>query len=117
MGDKKQDVGHCVNGEIWIADCETMIGLDECEGVHKGHYKRKRIEVIRLKDDNDDDNEKVVSSVMAYIYMKADVENIDLSKAELLKEYELEYHKQHYSPIKHIQVKQLRYLGEDFSRS
>ena len=71
--DEKQDIGHCVNGEIWIADYETMIGLDEYEGVHKGHYKRKRIEVIRLKDDNDDDDEKEVSSVMAYIYVKADV--------------------------------------------
>jgi len=105
---KRQDIGHCINGELWIADYETMIGLDEYEGVHKGHYKRKLIEVV---------TEHSSTTVKAHIYMKADVDNIDLSNAECLSEYDLEYHKEHYSPIRHIQVKQLKYLGEDFTRS
>ena len=67
--------------------------------------------------DADGNELKEKDEIEANIYMKADCQNIDLSKAQLLKEYEYEYHKKYYSPIKHIQVKQLAYLGEDFSRT
>lgn len=110
-----EGLGHCVKGELWIADYETMIGLDEFEGVHKGHYKRKLIEVVRLDDDGRARSGRETTT--AYLYMKADISNIDLQTAEYLEEYGLDHHLRNYSPIKHIQVKQLRYLSEYFERT
>eukprot|EP01083_Nonionella_stella_P301093 1031290_1 len=106
----ESEVGENILGELWHIDYETLIGLDDYEGVSKGHYKRKKINIVMM----DDEDEK---EIKANIYMKADVGNIDLSETELLNEYSYEYHKKYYSPIKHIQVKQLAYLGEDFSRT
>merc|ERR1712228_353269 len=111
---KNKEIGQKILGELWHIDYETLIGLDDYEGVNKGHYKRKKIAVVMTADD--DGNEyKEKDEIEANIYMKADCQNIDLSKAELLKEFDYEYHKKHYSPIKHIQVKQLAYLDEDYS--
>ena len=110
--DNKDEIGEYILGELWHIDYETLSGLDEYEGVTKGHYKRKTINVVILIDDDDDG--KIIE---ADLYMKADVDNIDFSNEELMNEYSLQFHKKYYSPIKHIQVKQLKYLSEDFSRT
>jgi gamma-glutamylaminecyclotransferase len=40
--------GKCVVGEIWKVNDETLLGLDEYEGVSKGYYCRKTIKVSLL---------------------------------------------------------------------
>eukprot|EP01084_Bolivina_argentea_P310158 536633_1 len=111
---KENEMGKNILGELWHIDYETLIGLDDYEGCNKGHYKRKKIDIIMI-DENKEEG-KSEELIKANIYMKADVGNVDFSKSGL-NEYDYEYHKKYYSPIKHIQVKQLAYLGEDFSRT
>jgi gamma-glutamylcyclotransferase (GGCT)/AIG2-like uncharacterized protein YtfP len=103
--------GHQIKGEIWTVDYETLRGLDEYEGISKGHYKRKAIQVY---DDNDNQDQRS-RIVDADIYMKAVFDAELLKSKEMMNEYSYEYHKQFYSPIKHIQVKQLAYLKENFN--
>eukprot|EP01084_Bolivina_argentea_P079798 144663_1 len=99
-----------IKGEIWQIDYETLMGIDEYEGVNKGHYKRIEIEV---KYRDNELNERVMK-VFAWFKEQYDE---DILNQPFLSEYTLEYHKKYYSPMKHIQVKQLMYLGEDFKRT
>jgi gamma-glutamylcyclotransferase (GGCT)/AIG2-like uncharacterized protein YtfP len=34
-----------VKGEVWSVDDETLVGLDEYEGINKGYYDRRSIKV------------------------------------------------------------------------
>ena len=38
--------GKCVRGEVWKVNSETLLGLDEYEGITKGYYCRKTIKVV-----------------------------------------------------------------------
>jgi gamma-glutamylaminecyclotransferase len=96
--------GKYVRGEIWSVNDESLKGLDEYEGVGKGYYCRK---TIRVTHDN--------SIIEADAYFKIDAGT--LQNKPFLDEYTLEFHKSHYKSIKHIQVKQLQYLGEGNERT
>lgn len=99
--------GKRIKGELWEIDHETLMGLDEYEGVNKKHYKRTEIAVMY-------DGGKKMMKGFAFFKAKYDKK---ILKQEFLSEYTLEYHKNNYSPMRHIQVKQLAYLGEDFQRT
>ena len=116
VDDVGHDSGNCgdrILGELWDVDYETLVNLDDYEGVNKGHYKRKAIKIETMEKNENGD------IVEAFIYMKASNDNVDLNdeNVQFVKEYEYQFHCQYYSPIKHIQVKQLAYLGEDFTKT
>jgi gamma-glutamylcyclotransferase (GGCT)/AIG2-like uncharacterized protein YtfP len=94
------ETGKYVKGEVWEIDHETLVGLDEYEGVNKGYYERKLIDVLV--------DSKIVC---VYAYFKSNVSSLDLKLSDFLDEYSLDSHLKFYSPIKHIQVKQQLYLG------
>merc|ERR1712187_633418 len=77
--EEHKGIGHRIKGELWYIDYETLIGLDDYEGVHKGHYKRKKIGVTLMTDKDGYDEEKEMM-IEAHIYVKADCQNIDLEQ-------------------------------------
>lgn len=93
------DKGHHIKGELWEVDKISLEGMDDYEGITKGYYSR---ELIQISCNN--------SIYNANVYFKLEVSE-DLLERELHSEYSLEYHKSHYQPIRHIQVKQKQYLG------
>jgi gamma-glutamylcyclotransferase (GGCT)/AIG2-like uncharacterized protein YtfP len=97
--------GHNIRGEVWRVDDETLKGLDEYEGVGKGYYCRKE---VKVKQQNGQ-----VMTANAYFKIDAGA----LKNESFLEEYTLEFHKRNYKAIKHIQVKQLQYLGERSDRT
>jgi gamma-glutamylcyclotransferase (GGCT)/AIG2-like uncharacterized protein YtfP len=99
------DGGHCIKGEVWRVDEETLKGLDEYEGVGKGYYSRNSIKVKK-------ENGQVIT---ADAYFK--IEAGELASRPFLEEYTYEFHKKNYKAINHIQVKQLQYLGEGSNRT
>ena len=94
--------GNNIKGELYKIDHECMENLDEYEGVTKGHYKRMEISV-QINNGN---------VIKAHVYCKHKFNDNELNR-EYIDEYTMECHKKYYSPIKHIQVKQLAYLGEN----
>lgn len=101
-----------VRGELYQLSNEVLQGIDEYEGIDKGHYSRQEIEVVVGKE------EKGVRRCKAFCYfyaVKPGESKVDASllEAPRIAEYTAEEQKQCYKPIHHIQVKQLQYLGED----
>jgi len=135
-----------IRGEIWLISTETLNGLDEYEGINKSYYIRKT-EPVRLllqqddqdegndegKDKNDKRNHKKnkkllkKSSTQAQVYgedIQAQVygtyefpPSLSSSSSKTISEYTLELHKECYQPIRHIQVKQQKHLGNDVGTS
>ncbi|ETO10288.1 hypothetical protein RFI_27089, partial [Reticulomyxa filosa] len=97
-----------IQGELWLVDSETLFGLDQYEGIDKNYYIRKWIDVV-THDNN-------VVSANVYLLDKYDHTLLN-DHTTFFDVYSLQYHKLHYSAIKHIQVKQLAYLNEDHSRT
>lgn len=93
--------GQCVQGELWRVDADTLEGLDEYEGLRKGHYDRRRIEVL-LEDG-------AVATADAYFKVSSSAE---LRASEHHSAYSLEMHRELYRPIRHIEVKQQLYVGD-----
>jgi len=103
LGDISNNNSKCINGEIWQVDVETLLGLDQYEGVPKNYYVRNLIEVVPEKS-----RDGKPTKAFAYFKAKSSPQLIDLPK---LSEYTLEFHKANYKAIKHILVKQEMYLG------
>lgn len=97
--------GHCVRGELYMVDQETLQGLDDYEGLGKGHYIRVRVPVRPLS------NESNAWPPDAEMYVKAESSS-ELRALKPFKEYTRTMHRERYHAIKHIQVKQQMYLSE-----
>lgn len=102
-----------VCGELWRLSNEMLNGIDDYEGIKKGHYSREEIGIVREEGCILDG----AFSCKAYCYFYAvkpgesDVEESLLSATRISK-YTVEEQESLYKPIHHIQVKQLQYLGE-----
>ena len=112
--------GEHVQGEVWEVDTATLQRIDEYEGITKGYYTRRMIEVCPL--DTSTCSTPSGSAALktgpkltrvAYAYFKTDPTE-QLRRGPFLKEYSLEFHKKMYKPIEHIRVKQNMYLGRPF---
>jgi len=90
-----------VCGELWWVDSDTLEGLDEYEGVRKGHYERRPIEVLSEEG----------NTVVADVYFKVSSSE-ELRTYEQHSEYTLQMHHELYRPIRHIEVKQQLYIGD-----
>jgi gamma-glutamylaminecyclotransferase len=93
--------GKRITGEVWEVDDETLQGLDEYEGVSKGHYERRKVEVSSARD----------GTFKAECYFKRESSEA-LRGGELHGEYTRAMHQALYRPIRHIMVKQQLYLGD-----
>jgi gamma-glutamylcyclotransferase (GGCT)/AIG2-like uncharacterized protein YtfP len=119
--------GQPIVGEVWCVNQETMLGLDEYEGVSKGYYDRRTIVIQSAAATAEEQRcelnaiEQIaglynaianneLNQVNAFVYFKA-TPTPSLWMGPFLREYTLEYHRAHYAPIRHIQVKQQKYLG------
>ena len=99
----EEKIGKVIEGEIWQVDDIALSGLDEYEGIHKGYYIRKSIPVQRI-------GRFFSSYTIADAYFKTDYQPA-LWNSPRLSVYSLEYHRANYKPIKHILVKQEKYLS------
>ena len=97
----KQQPQHIV-GELFAVNAATLKSLDDYEGVIKGYYVRKEIDVVL-------DNGQVMR---ADCYLKKEASS-DLVSRPFLKEYALQTHNEHYQPIRHIEAKQQLYMQEN----
>lgn len=96
--EKNGEIGKKIKGEVWKVTNTCLKGLDEYEGISKGYYLRESIQ-IELESGKKLDG---------FIYLLNEIDNIN-NIDNALDEYSLDFHKKWYSPINHIQVKQLRY--------
>lgn len=98
-----------VRGELWRVSAETLRGIDEYEGIDKGHYSRQEIDVLV------GDQESGAKAFCYFYAIKQDKSQVDagLLRAERIAEYTADQQKKRYKAIHHIQVKQLQYLGEE----
>jgi gamma-glutamylcyclotransferase (GGCT)/AIG2-like uncharacterized protein YtfP len=102
---------HQIRGEVWRVDDVSLKGLDEYEGISKGYYSRRTIDVIIS---NTKGSKRAANSSSSVI--RADVYVMNTSPQSLrdkdfIPEYTLDIHRRHYHAIKHIKVKQDGYLG------
>lgn len=102
-----------VRGELWKLSDELLRGIDEYEGIRKGHYSREEIEVSGVQRGLlwESPNCKAFCYFYAIKPGESDVD-ASLLRAARISEYTAEEQKTQYKPIHHIQVKQLQYLGE-----
>lgn len=96
---REKGTGKQVKGEVWRVSADSLLGMDDYEGVNKGYYSREFITVSC----ND-------TSMETNVYFKLEHSG-ELLQRPMHEEYSLEYHLAHYQPIRHIQVKQKAYLG------
>jgi gamma-glutamylaminecyclotransferase len=99
--------GRVITGELWKVDGISLAGMDDYEGCTKGYYDRRQIPVM-LKNSK--------KEYLASAYFKTESSE-DLRSREFHSEYTLEYHLANYRPIRHIQVKQQKYLGLQIEQS
>ena len=123
----QQEKAKQVKGELWRISNEMLRGIDDYEGIQKGHYTRQAIDVIVVDQDSHKTGNTTGSSreqdmriQTAYCYFyafKPGESKVDASlvQAERISEYTAEEQRKQYKPIHHIQVKQLQYLGEHSS--
>jgi len=107
------DKARPVRGELWRISDEMLRGIDEYEGIYKGHYTREEIATVVMSGAT---GTREVHNAFCYFYaVKPGASDVDtsLSQAERISEYSAEEQKKRYKPIHHIQVKQLQYLGEE----
>jgi len=98
-----EERGLCIEGEIWEVDQETLMGLDEYEGINKGHYERRPVNVHHKEGD--------AAPIQAQAYFKVHSSAV-LQGCQRHKSYTMAMHKKLYRPIRHIEVKQELYLGD-----
>ncbi len=106
--------GKRIIGEVYEIDDETMLGLDQYEGISKGYYAR-----IPLVVDVRPADELVIAGtaptvrrMAAHMYVLNESSEVMRAQPHL-NEYTLEIHKRVYQPIAHILVKQNMYLASD----
>ena len=109
-----------VTGELFEVDAQALQGMDSYEGVTKGHYVRKRIEV-EVDEEEEEEEDGGGSSVSsgkrkreAWIYLKARCSD-ELRNGPFLRQYSRNTHEEQYRPIEHILVKQQGYLDGEIS--
>ncbi|CAB9505654.1 AIG2-like family [Seminavis robusta] len=108
---RQDDDAKPVRGELWRLSEEMLQGIDEYEGIEKGHYVRKEIEVECTRRRGT----TAICKAFCYFYaIKSGASDVEASllQATRLAEYPAGEQKSNYKPIHHIQVKQLQYLGE-----
>ena len=105
LGDRPSQ-GYPIRGEVYEVDAELLEGMDDYEGVSKGYYERRQIEV--LLDPVSPDPSPETLTAWVYLLPRSDAQ---LHALPHIPEYTREIHDVHYLPIRHIQVKQQRYLG------
>lgn len=98
------DQGHQIYGELWEIDDETLMNLDEYEGIKKGHYMRRPIKTILGR------GAKTGPTLTAFCYFSAKTTHHQILTVDLLPEYTMQHHQEIYKPIRHILVKQQMYL-------
>jgi hypothetical protein len=124
-----------IKGEVWLISDETLDGLDDYEGINKGYYVRQTIDVSLLKDYvvveddgklsqpsslssinniNQQDTITLQAQVYGLIHMPEGLSN---QKLVYVPEYTLSFHRNHYKPIRHIQVKQQKHLRDEVGTS
>jgi len=110
LGDMEKGIGDQIKGEVWYVREDNLKGLDEYEGLSKGYYDRREINVTLLTAIPDNplnlESGKVVS---ADVYVKKE-SSPELRSKQFLSEYTLDFHMEYYRPIEHILVKQEMYL-------
>eukprot|EP01126_Amoeba_proteus_P051456 TRINITY_DN6143_c0_g1_i7.p2 TRINITY_DN6143_c0_g1~~TRINITY_DN6143_c0_g1_i7.p2 ORF type:complete len:231 (+),score=52.85 TRINITY_DN6143_c0_g1_i7:1524-2216(+) len=109
--------GNQIVGEIWRVSDETLQAMDEYEGLRKGYYSRKQIHASTFLDTGSSPHHgpssSSSSSIPVFIYVKSSFDS-SLLDLDFISEYTLEHQKNLYQPIRHIQVKQRRYLGLEY---
>jgi len=88
-----------IRGEMFRVSSETMKSLDEYEGVGKGYYKRVEVMVVVGK--------RTERCFMFGLHTSLD----GLSTDCVVSEYTKVLHEKLYQPIRHIELKQHRYLS------
>ena len=99
LGDQ-DDVGHHVFGEIYQVDQQLLDGMDDYEGVTKQYYERREIKVTTPSGEHH----------LVWVYLLPTSDEY-LRSLTPIAEYTLDLHDRLYSPIRHIQIKQQKYLG------
>jgi len=107
-------------GLIILLTVSCSRSLARSTGVPKGYYDRRAITVCCLPEREQDEeqeqqhtggvDEGVQQLHGVFVYVKAQP-SPELWSGPFLSEYTLELHRQQYSAIRHIQVKQQKYLG------
>jgi len=112
LGDLPGD-GRRIHGEVWRVGSKLLQGLDEYEGVTKGYYDRRTIQVSLLTPGSSCPSSSSAPHdfVLADAYFKTCSPD-SLKSEKFLDEYSLEFHQKHYRAIRHIQVKQEMYLKQ-----
>ena len=100
LGDQPE-LGFPIRGQIYQVDGELLEGMDDYEGVTKAYYERRQIDVV---------DATTQTTRQAWVYLLPQSSD-ELRCLPHIPEYTLEIHDQKYMPIRHIQVKQQRYLG------
>eukprot|EP01113_Clastostelium_recurvatum_P000566 TRINITY_DN10257_c0_g1_i3.p1 TRINITY_DN10257_c0_g1~~TRINITY_DN10257_c0_g1_i3.p1 ORF type:complete len:566 (+),score=106.24 TRINITY_DN10257_c0_g1_i3:1-1698(+) len=93
---------HHVRGELWEVDSVTRQNLDEYEGVSKGYYTRK---TIRVREREGEAGRTYEPEVYCMAHPSP-----SLIAGPFIEEYTLDFHRAHYNAIRHILVKQKKYL-------
>ena len=109
----------CIRGECFDVDSFTLSDLDSYEGLSKGYYERRRVDVSIVSEDSARshaarDPKRPAGVISAWIYVKG-ASNAELRSQECMPEYTKEVHAACYQPIRHILVKQLLYLNGEFA--
>jgi len=94
----RQGDGHQVKGELWRIDADCLEGLDQYEGITKGHYSRHTVIV-----------EDGCRQVSAQVYAMHDSPKI-CQAVPFLEEYTPGVHHEKYRAVAHILFKQQLYL-------
>lgn len=96
-------VAHRVVGELWSVTPTCLGCMDDYEGVTKGYYTRRTIEVVAEELNGNKPR-------LAFIYVLNDSSSTSkLGEQPKLKEYTLGMHKELYRATQHIQIKQKNY--------
>lgn len=106
LGDQP-GAGHQIVGELYWVNSQLLSGMDDYEGVSKNYYERRSIDVVDVSSGQ---------SVQAWVYLLPRSDD-KLRQLPSIPEYTKEIHDERYLPIRHIQIKQQRYLGtlEEYS--
>ena len=99
-----------VHGELWRIDEESLAALDDYEGITKGYYGRDQVECEVEANESCPDG--VVKAQMFGVTDPSHFWDEDeLRSLHCISEYSLERHKESYSAIEHISLKQQLYLA------
>jgi gamma-glutamylcyclotransferase (GGCT)/AIG2-like uncharacterized protein YtfP len=101
-----QGAGKRVRGELWRVTTSTIARIDAYEGVDKGYYERRKIQVV-VSSESSSKSEEQEEEVWVYMLAKP---TEWMRRAVFLEVYSRETHDAKYNPIRHILIKQEGYL-------